>query len=134
MRGLLVAKIRIRDENTGVRKTSGATPAPLPINLRGSIPTMAVKVIISRRVPSVLSANLRPLLLKLRALAGAQPGYISGETLVNVDDHEDVMVLSTWNSIDQWTAWKSDPRRIEIENTIDSMLGDSARYGTYFYG
>lgn len=112
----------------------GATPVLVPITIRDSISIMAVKVIISRRVPSVLSANLRPLLLKLRALAGAQPGYISGETLVNIDDHEDIMVLSTWNSIDQWKAWKSDPRRIEIENTIDSMLGDSARYGTYFYG
>lgn len=95
---------------------------------------MAVKVIISRRVPRALSVNLRPLLLQLRALAGAQAGYISGETLVNVEDHEDVMVLSTWNTIEQWTAWKSDPRRVEIEDSIDSMLGESARYGIYFYG
>jgi heme oxygenase (mycobilin-producing) len=113
----------------------GASP---PIHgettIRNLIFIMAVKVIISRRVPSALSANLRPLLLKLRALAGAQPGYISGETLVNVQDHDDVMVLSTWNTIEQWTTWKSDPRRVEIENAIDSMLGEPARYGTYFYG
>ncbi len=95
---------------------------------------MAVKVVISRRVPVDLGPNLRPLLLKLRALAGAQSGYISGETLINVDDREDVMVLSTWNSLDEWKAWQGDSRRAEIENVIDSMLGGPAQYHAYFYG
>jgi hypothetical protein len=46
---------------------------------------MAVKAIITRNVPLEKAGSLQPLLLKMRALAMEQPGYISGETLVNPD-------------------------------------------------
>ena len=95
---------------------------------------MAVKVIINRRVPSDLASNIKPLLLQLRGLASEQPGYVSGETLINVDDHEEFVVLSTWRTIDQWKTWQSDPRRTEIEGSVEAMIGSSAHYQAYFSG
>ncbi|MBW2187888.1 MAG: sugar biosynthesis protein, partial [Deltaproteobacteria bacterium] len=44
---------------------------------------MAVKIIIIRQVPQEKEPEIRPLLLKMRSLAHAQSGYISGETLIN---------------------------------------------------
>ena len=95
---------------------------------------MAIKVAITRRVPADLAGNLRPMLLQLRSLAMAQPGYISGETLINADDHEEFLVLSTWTTIEQWTAWAQDARRITIEKQIDDLLGQQTVQKVYFHG
>ncbi len=59
---------------------------------------MAVKIIIRRKVGKDKEGRLLPLLIQLRALAAAQPGYISGETLRNVDRPDDYLVISTWQS------------------------------------
>lgn len=109
-------------------------PAPGRAACARSFLIMAIKVVISRRVPAEVAPNLKPLLLKLRTLAGAQPGYVTGETLVNTEDKEDVLVFSTWSSLEHWRAWVEDPRRAEVEDVIDAMLGTPARYKTYFYG
>ena len=95
---------------------------------------MAVKVFIFRRVPAKVAENVKPLLFRLRGLAREQPGYISGETLVNVDDHEAFVVLSTWNSFDDWQVWQSDPIRSEIEESVETLLGAPARYEAYYSG
>ena len=49
---------------------------------------MAVKIIIKRIVPKNKAEALKPLLQKLRNLAMAHHGYISGETLCNLDNPE----------------------------------------------
>ena len=95
---------------------------------------MAIKIIIKRNVPKGKEAELLPLLVKLRSLATAQPGYISGETLRNVDDPEDYLVISTWQSVDDWNRWLSNKQRAEIQEKIDTLLGKETKYTTYLYG
>ena len=60
---------------------------------------MAVKIVIRRKVPGKKEKELLPLLIQLRALATAQPGYISGETLRNMDNPEEYLVISRWKSV-----------------------------------
>jgi len=95
---------------------------------------MAVKIIIKRNVPKDKEASLLPLLIQLRALATAQPGYISGETLRNVNDPEKYIVISTWRSMDNWEQWLSSKQRAEIQGKIDTLLGKKTDYGVYLYG
>ena len=95
---------------------------------------MAVKIIITRRVPKGKEAELLPLLLALRSRATVQPGYISGETLRNIDDPEEYMVISTWQSGDVWKAWAANPERAELQDKIDALLGEKTHYGIYLYG
>ncbi|MGD2127428.1 MAG: antibiotic biosynthesis monooxygenase [Desulfobacteraceae bacterium] len=95
---------------------------------------MAVKIIIKRKIPKEKEAQLLPLLLELRSKATTQPGYISGETLRNVDDPEDFVVISTWQSVDVWKAWEASKGRAEIQDKIDALLGEKTAYGVYFYG
>lgn len=95
---------------------------------------MAVKIIIRRRVPKEKELDLLPLLIEMRSKATAQPGYISGETLRNVRDPEDYIVISTWQSEDVWKAWESSKERVEIQERIDALLGEKTEYGIYFYG
>jgi heme-degrading monooxygenase HmoA len=95
---------------------------------------MAVKIIIKRKVPQSKKAQLSPLFLDLRSKAITQPGYISGETLRNVDDPEDYVVISTWKSVENWKAWETSKERGEIQRRIDALLAEKPTYGVYFYG
>ncbi|KPK88395.1 MAG: antibiotic biosynthesis monooxygenase [Deltaproteobacteria bacterium SM23_61] len=95
---------------------------------------MAVKIIIRRKVSKGKEAQLLPLLLQLRAKAVSQPGYVSGETLRNTDEPEDYLVISTWQSAEDWKAWEANPARTEILKKIDSLLGEKTSFGIYYYG
>ena len=95
---------------------------------------MAVKVIIKRKVVKDKEGELLPLFIQLRALATAQPGYISGETLRNMSDPEEVLVISTWQSSEDWNNWLSSKQRAEIQGKIDSFLGEKPDYSVYLYG
>jgi heme-degrading monooxygenase HmoA len=95
---------------------------------------MAVKIIIKRKVPKEKEADLLPLLVRLRSKATTQPGYISGETLRSVENPEEYLVISTWQSEDVWKAWESSKERVEIQERIDTLLGEKTEYGIYFYG
>jgi heme-degrading monooxygenase HmoA len=65
---------------------------------------MAVKVIIRRTVPPDRVEDLQPLFVELRNRATRQPGYISGETLRRLDKPDEFLVISTWDSSDDWTG------------------------------
>lgn len=95
---------------------------------------MAIKIIIRRKVKKGKEAQLSPLLVEMRAKAITHPGYISGETLRNVQDPQDYIVISTWKSIEDWKAWEVNRGRIEILNKIDSMLEEKTALGIYYYG
>jgi heme-degrading monooxygenase HmoA len=94
---------------------------------------MTVKIIINRKVSKEKEKELRPLLIQLRTLATAQPGYISGETLRNVDRPEEYLVISMWQSVNNWKAWASSKKRAEIQEKIDVLLGTKTEYNLYLY-
>ena len=83
---------------------------------------MAIRVLIERRVIPENESALSELLMKLRSKALLAKGYISGETLRSVDDPDRYLVISTWNSLDDWKRWETDRERQEIQSRIDSML------------
>ena len=96
---------------------------------------MAVQVIIRRTFNDDEKARkLAPCIVQLRSLASIQPGYISGETLRCLDCPGEYLVISTWQSVDNWREWVVNPERIETQNEIDARLGDSTTYEIYQYG
>jgi heme-degrading monooxygenase HmoA len=95
---------------------------------------MAVKIFIRRRIPEDRTNDLLPLFRRLRNLATNQSGYISGETLKNLDDPSDYLVISTWQSIDNWREWVVSRDRMEIQNEIDARLTEASVYEIYQYG
>lgn len=95
---------------------------------------MAVKVIIKRRVPENKKAKVLPLIIQLRAMATSQPGYLFGETLVNSEDLEEYIVISSWIDMDSWREWLSNKQRNEVNDTIEAVLGEQTEYNAYFYG
>jgi heme-degrading monooxygenase HmoA len=95
---------------------------------------MAVKIFIRRKIPEDRTNDLLPLFRRLRNLATNQSGYISGETLKNLDDPSDYLVISTWQSIDNWREWVVSRDRMEIQNEIDARLTEASVYEIYQYG
>jgi heme-degrading monooxygenase HmoA len=94
---------------------------------------MAIKILIRRRVPEGKNEELIPLLVRLRNLATKQIGYISGETLRNKDDRGDYLVISTWQSLQDWQDWERLPDREAIQSTIDATLGTKTTYEIFVY-
>ena len=95
---------------------------------------MAVKILIKRTVPAQKGRELIPLFRHMRSLATQQPGYISGETLKKLDESNTFLVISTWQTSEDWEKWYRSPGRKEILEKIDALLGDKTEYEIYHYG
>ena len=101
---------------------------------------MTIRVLMTRRIPQLTTGmdvtilpKLSQLLIELRNLANRQPGYISGETLRNVDERNEYLVISTWKSLDAWNGWMNNEIRRQVENQVDALLGASTIYKVYGY-
>jgi heme-degrading monooxygenase HmoA len=95
---------------------------------------MAVKILIKRKIPEGFENPLfNKLVRQLRALAAAQTGYISGETLRRVDHPREVLVISTWKNMPAWEAWQASRERAEIQEQVDALLGTQTELEAYEY-
>jgi len=89
---------------------------------------MPIQVIIKRKWQTDKPGALLPLLTKLRSLAQKKPGYISGETLRSLEDPEDYMVVSNWESVDDWNKWLQSKERRDLQGRVDSLIGERTFY------
>ena len=101
---------------------------------------MIVRVLMIRRVAEIANGmdvailpQLSDMLLELRNMANNQPGYISGETLRNVNDPKEYLVISTWKSLEDWQRWLRNEKRAELEGRVDALLGSSTVYKVFSY-
>lgn len=92
---------------------------------------MAVKILIKRFVPENKENELAALLRLLRECTTSQPGYISGETLKRIDKSGENLVISTWQSVDDWRTWVLSEERSKIQDKIDILLGGDTEYEIY---
>ena len=94
---------------------------------------MSVKVLITRTVPQDKARDMLYLFMEMRSLAIAQHGYVSGETLKSSDRPDVYLVISTWESEDDWKNWLKNKERQKIQGKIDSLLGGKTAYEMLFY-
>jgi heme-degrading monooxygenase HmoA len=89
---------------------------------------MPIQVIIKRKWQTDKHDELIPLLTEIRARAKNQPGYISGETLRSLDDPEDYMVVSKWETAEDWQRWLQSKERRDLQGQVDSLIGERTFY------
>jgi len=89
---------------------------------------MSIKVIIKRKWQVDKPEELLPLLAALRVAARKQPGFISGETLRSLDDPEDYLVISIWETADDWKKWIQNKKRRDLQGKVDSLIGEKTFY------
>ena len=95
---------------------------------------MAIKVFIKRYVKKGKTEDTLALLNEVRSKALKQPGYISGETLVNHYDPSNITIVSTWQTIDDWIRWQESDERAVQEDQLESLQEGPANFEIYDLG
>ena len=95
---------------------------------------MAIKVFIKRYVKKDKTEDTLALLKEVRSQALKQPGYISGETLVNHYDPCNIVVVSTWQTIKDWIRWEESDARAAKEDQLESLQEEPTNFEIYDLG
>ncbi len=95
---------------------------------------MAVKILIKRKFKDENLRVAARLLINNRKGAMQQPGYISSETMQNLEDPSQVTVVSMWKDIEAWEAWKNSEMRQANENEAKDYLVGPTEYEHYSLG
>ena len=96
---------------------------------------MAIKVLIKRSlnkdVPEEMVQTLNSLVIQMRSHALKHHGYISGETLKCIDKPGEYIVISTWDSYEDWDKWLHSKERSFLQDKIDVITGTKTEYTAY---
>jgi len=92
---------------------------------------MAVKVLISRTVSKDQLVAIKPFLAELHALAWRTRGYISGETLVNVDRPEERVTISSWQTTENWMDFRNLEECRQLHYQVDQILGRETQFTVF---
>ena len=94
---------------------------------------MAVQVLIRRKFVAEKAEKIAPLMVKLRSLARAQPGYMSSETLKCIEPpgDDEYLIRSTWQSAEDWKRWLHNDERNAVQQQIDVISGEKTEYRIY---
>ena len=91
---------------------------------------MSVKIMIERKFKEAPVPGDFRVINKLRRDAMRQKGYVSGETLVNFENYN-VVVLSVWSSLDDWNAWLNSQERDRLESELTPHLEEPVKIRTF---
>jgi heme-degrading monooxygenase HmoA len=80
---------------------------------------MIAKIIIRRRFKEGHERQIVALLNELRSRAMTQPGYISGETLIKSNDPSKMVVIATWQTMEDWHNWRDNEDRKKYETMLE---------------
>jgi len=92
---------------------------------------MAVKIVIDRKVKKGREAHFAKWIRELRGKAILCKGYVSGETLRALDDPCNYIVISTWQSVDDWNNWEKSPERKKIYSRIEKLMARPSESKVY---
>ena len=95
---------------------------------------MVAKILIKREFKPGKRVEILNLFNNLRSAALKQKGYISGLTLTNPEDSNKTLVISTWQSLEDWNQWKEHPERQRLETMLEIYLENQTTYEIYVMG
>jgi heme oxygenase (mycobilin-producing) len=59
---------------------------------------------------------------KVRPIAARQPGFISSNTYADAADPCHVVIISTWETKENWKAWDESPERAATRPQLEPLL------------
>jgi len=83
---------------------------------------MTVKIFIERKFKEEPSLEEIKIINELRSGAMQQKEYVSGETLVDINDHRKIVVISVWRNKAGWEAWENSDKRNQLEASLERNL------------
>lgn len=99
--------------------------------ISGKEAIMAIKVLITRRFKNEFVHEAHYHNAEIRALATVQPGYVSGKTIIKIDDPNEMIIVSTWESKEDWDNWYQSAVRKDYYKKLRLAL--EAGEGISFY-
>ncbi|HWP65879.1 MAG TPA: antibiotic biosynthesis monooxygenase [Candidatus Limnocylindria bacterium] len=88
---------------------------------------MMVRVLIERHIRPGVEQELLAALREMRGGAVHAAGYVSGETLRDVDDPGHYVIISTWRSRGDWDRWAVSEARQHARRRIAPLLASPER-------
>ena len=95
---------------------------------------MAVKVLIKRKIKDGNMQAAARLMISTRSGAMKQPGYISSESMRSLDDPAQITVVSMWQNMESWEAWRDSAARKEIAAEFEAYIVGETQYEHYSLG
>ncbi len=77
------------------------------------------------------SANIEPVLMKLRSNAMTYPGLVSTESLVKQEDDSIVVFSNVWDNTNSWKKWYESKLSQSLFNEIEPLLEEKPRVNIY---
>jgi heme-degrading monooxygenase HmoA len=95
---------------------------------------MSVKILIKRKFKKEALKDAADMLIKARTNAMGNTGYISTETLVSYEDPRSVLIISMWQSKEDWDRYRDSDKRKVHEDTYASIFEGPTEYQVYRMG
>lgn len=95
---------------------------------------MSVKILIRRKFKKEALKDVSKMLIEARSSAMGSKGYISTETLVNYDDPQSVIIVSMWQSKEDWDSYQSSAARKDREKKWQEILEAPTEYEVFRMG
>jgi heme-degrading monooxygenase HmoA len=95
---------------------------------------MIAKIIIKRRFKEGRTRQIIALLNELRSRAVREPGYISGETLTKQGYPNNMVVIATWQTMEDWHRWQEKEERKKFEAMLEVYQERSTDYEEFVLG
>jgi len=92
---------------------------------------MTVKIIIERIFKEIPKTEDLRVINELRIKAMSREGDVSGEPLIDTEDHRKMVVVSVWSSLAEWNKWADSKERRELETKLSSRLESPTRLRSY---
>ena len=81
-----------------------------------------IRVIIERQIAEGLEEYYQTAIANLLEVMTAAPGYLSGESLVEIRRPNHYVVLTRWTNEEAWDRWFHSEQRQELLNAIRPFL------------
>ena len=92
---------------------------------------MTVTVLIKRKVAPGNEGLLEELYREMRSAALKQGGYIGAETLKRLDVTGELLIVSKWHHIDDWSKWLVSKERRAYQERIDTLTNAETKFEIY---
>jgi len=88
-----------------------------------------IKGIIGYKVLSY--KDVEPILMRLRSYAMQYPGFVGAENLVSEEDFSVVIMITTWETIENWRAWVESKGTRDLLRQAKEVAVGTARLTAY---
>jgi heme-degrading monooxygenase HmoA len=86
-----------------------------------------IRVIIERVIAETLEANYEDTAMEILQRSVRAPGFISGESMRDLNNPRHRFVLCKWRSAADWNLWYDSPERRELMDRLNLMLAQEEK-------